>query len=222
MAKNQFLIKYDDPNSLISAFGLGPIGGRIEEKLFDLLNIYDNNVFLYSFAEEKFQEIYDKVIESDFDLSLLIKASFYLNVCLRMINTLDDILLKIIVYTHLHFNGKSESELDDESNDYRYRNYYDKFIAKSNTGYPQRATRSNRKTRKIRNDITHSGDTLLISNPIKEDDSYTVVSDKGLMDRNVELYTSIIFDMQDDIDEINKVRQQIETIILNDPRFIKK
>lgn len=222
LGENQFLIKYVDKNSLFHAFGMDPIGDSVDVKLFNNLKIYDNNVYLYSLAEKEFDKAYSKLIEEkDFNLSYLINTSFYLNVCLRMINTLDDILLKIMVYTHLHFNKTQDNILD--VGDKKYINYYDYVISNDVVNYPPRATRTNRKTRLIRNEITHHGEPLLISNPIREEnDIYVDVSNEGLRERNINLYNSIIDDMNDDIEEINRVRNEIEKIILQDNLYQKK
>lgn len=221
LSDDQFLIKYIDKNSLFHAFGMDPIGDSVDVKLFNNIKIYDNNVYLFSLAEKEFDKAYLKVIEEkDFNLSYLIDTSFYLNVCIRMLNTLDDILLKIMVYSHLHFNGSNENVLS--RSDKKYEIYYDAVIENAQDNYPPRATRTNRETRDIRNKITHHGEPLLITNPVEIGDGiYTQYSLEGIREKNIELYEKIIKQKNSDISEIKRIKNELEKIILCDNHFVK-
>lgn len=224
LGENQFLIKYVDPGSLISAFGNFPIGDEESTKLYELLITYDSNFFLYNVALENFDKAFLKVVNQEvYDLQSIINTSFYLNVCLRMINTLDDIQTKIFVYTHLHLNGlKGNLIPKDKYNNLLFHVYYEKYIKNDVIKYPIRATQFNRKTRDIRNSITHDGESLIIRNPINDSSGvYTFISFDGLRERNINLYIDIINAISSDLKEINQNRKDIETLILSDKHFVK-
>lgn len=224
MWNDQFHIEYNHSGRLDFAFGFGLVGSDNEAKLYNLLKTYDNNYYLYVVAEENFDRAFLDVIKSEnYNLQLIIDTSFYLNICLRMINTLDDILLKIMVYSHLHFNGFDESKIPKNLyGDNNYKAYYKNFIKNNSIKYPNIGTQKNRKTRKIRNDITHDGESLIISNPVSDGDGiYSIVSFEGLKERNINLYIEIINNISSDLKEIKHSRRDIETIILTDKNFIK-
>jgi len=222
VGEDQFHIEYDNSNRLDFAFGFGLIGDDVEAKLYNLLKTYDSNYYLYSVAEENFDKAFLEVVrEESYNLQLIINASFYLNICLRMVNTLDEIMTKIMVYSHLYFNNTTDKVLT--KNDNKYKNYYDINIVHDSVSYPDRGTRKNRKTRSIRNDITHDGESLIINNPVKEGSGiYSFVTLDGLKIRNIELYIKIINEISEDIRVLKQDRKDLEAIILKDKHFVKR
>ncbi|WP_437272697.1 hypothetical protein ACSSAF_06600 [Staphylococcus succinus] len=221
MNNGQFLLKYDD------FFKEHMISDDNEGKLYELLSIYDDNYFIAIKASERFKESLKRFKNSegqDDSFSKSIDVLYDMNMYIRMLATVDDILIKIILYTHLVYkqNKLGISIPKFESNTIQpFRNEIEtEKLAKA--GYPQLPDVTNRLTRKYRNDITHGNELMITKGIVKEGAFVTFVGPDGIYNHNNRIFDRVKKELEFDLKVIDGNQKIIEEKILSVLDLVKE
>lgn len=94
----QFLLEYED------IFDSYLPKENNEGKLYRLLEVFDDNMYVTVMAVNKFEKklgLFEKSEGEENSFVLGLDTLYHMNMYIRMLATLDDILIKIGVYTHL-------------------------------------------------------------------------------------------------------------------------
>lgn len=203
-----------------------PLDGNKGE-LYSLLEFYDDNYFIMTEAQANFKKHLNEYIEegknsNSFRISL--KVIYHMNMYIRMLATLDDILIKIGVYNHILDNiNVSDDEiykLKGESIN-TLRKYFNDPSRKRND-YPLLPSKLNRKTRLLRNDLTHNGELQLFKGLEKQKGIVGWSSPSGIFKRNLRSFEYIEERAKYDIEEITFVKNRLEVLVLNNLNVEKR
>ncbi|PTJ22084.1 hypothetical protein [Staphylococcus simulans] len=220
MNNGQFLMEYKD--SLKTYI----YSDNVEGRLYKLLQIYDDNYFMAMESSERFGnalKYFDNFKESDDSFENAINVLYDMNMYIRMLATLDDILIKISVYTYGLFNNVNKNELPsiksgsiNDFRDYFKKNKLDK------DNYLPLPTKLNRETRKYRNDITHGGELMLNKGIIQDKELTKFYSPKGTWTFNNDIFKRTKSELETDLKTINHIQSILENKILGITDLVKK
>lgn len=220
MNNGQFLMDYED------LFKTYILSDDIEGRLYRLLQIYDDNYFMAMKSSERFVKAlksFDNSKESDDSFENAIDVLYDMNMYIRMLATLDDILIKISVYTYGLSNNVITNELPNikSGSINNFRNYFNKNkLEKDN--YPPLPTKLNRETRKHRNDITHGGELMLNKGIVQEERLTSFYSPKGTWKFNNDIFKRTKSELETDLKTINHIQSILESKILGITNLVKK
>ena len=180
--------------------------------LYELTQVYDDNFYFFSKALEnafKKTKVYkDEGVEKWFLNSL--EVSYHLNMAIRMLATLEDLLIKISVNSFIIDNNIAHRFIDDVQSARKY--YYNNNI-KNDINYPDLPNVKNRATRKLRHHITHDGDIILKRGLVKEKGMQVVLGDEGYYDRNLEAFNEIYDFLESDINKVIDNKLKLEPLV---------
>lgn len=212
--QGQFLLEYED------ICDLNVPKENNEGRLYKLLEVYDDNVYVTVMALNKFENslgLFEKSEGEDNSFTLGLDTLYHMNMYIRMLATLDDILIKIGVYTYLVSKEKENGQLIETyipNKDAEYRSKYEMMKLESK-GYPKLPNKNNRKTRKYRNDITHGSDLLITKGTVIEDGMLKDVSPLGVFKRNLNVFNETKEKIINDLDIIYENKNFYENKIVN-------
>lgn len=220
MNNGQFLMDYKD---LFKTYMHRDV---VEGRLYRLLQIYDDNYFMAMKSSERFgkslKDFYNNK-ESDDSFNNAINVLYDMNMFIRMLATLDDILIKISVYTYGLSNNVNKNELPSIKNGSinDFRNYFNKNkLEKDN--YPPLPTKLNRETRKYRNDITHGGELMLNKGIVQDKGLTEFYSPKGTWTFNNDIFQRTKDELETDLNTIKHIQAMLENEILRITDLVKK
>ncbi|MCJ0953560.1 hypothetical protein [Mammaliicoccus sciuri] len=214
--KNQF-------NFISNELFLGVYGDNsIEDVVFNLTKVFDDNIFILIKAEEYYKRAYDKYRKGGYEnwFKNSIDVVYHLNMLIRMVNTVDDIIVKLTANTFILNVDKDRWKPKIEvgkSND-----FYDKHI--NDNKYPEKPNKHNRYTRTLRNDVTHDGDIILQRNwitkveevePGKNVEYKAILSQEGNYEHNLENFNQIYQNVIKDVEKILEERVKIENLLID-------
>lgn len=212
--RGQFLLEYEDLlDSNIPK-------ENNEGKLYKLLEVYDDNLYVAVMAIQKFENslgLFEKSEGEENSFSLGLDTLYHMNMYIRMLATLDDILIKIGVYTHLvdeEKNGGQLMETYTPKHDSEFRGKYET-LRLEKKGYPKLPNCNNRNTRKYRNDITHGSELMITKGTVIEDSIIKDISPSGVFERNLKVFNETKEKMTNDLDIIYKYQHFYEDKIVN-------
>lgn len=212
--QGQFLLEYED------IYDCHVPKENNEGMLYKLLEVYDDNLYVTVMAIQKFENslgFFEKNEGENNSFTLGLDTLYHMNMYIRMLATLDDILIKIGVYTYLVSKEKEDGQLKETympKKDGEYRSKCEK-MKLQRQGYPELPTKNNRETRKFRNDITHGSDLLITKGTVIEDGMLKVVSPSGVFKRNLEVFNKTKEKMRNDLDIIYENQNFYENKIVN-------
>ncbi|MCD8920909.1 hypothetical protein K2V69_09375 [Staphylococcus gallinarum] len=212
--RGQFLLEYED------LFDSHIPKENNEGKLYKLLEVYDDNLYVAVMAIQKFENslgVFEKSEGEENSFSLGLDTLYHMNMYIRMLATLDDILIKIGVYTHLVDEEKSSGQLMETympEHDSEFRGKYER-LRLERKGYPKLPNRNNRNTRKYRNDITHGSELMITKGTVIEDSIIKDISPSGVFERNLKVFNETKEKMINDLDIIYKNQNFFEDKIVS-------
>lgn len=191
-----------------------------EGKLYKMLEIFDDNLFVAVMATNRFEKslgLFEKSEgeQNSFDLGL--DTLYHMNMYIRMLATLDDILIKIGVYTHLVDKEKSSGQLIETyapKKDEYFRNKY-QTLKLEKKGYQKLPSVDNRYTRKYRNDITHGNELMITKGTVIEKGITMDKSPSFIFDYNLNIFNETKQKMMRDLDIIYSNQNFYEKKITN-------
>lgn len=213
MSNNQFLFTYSD------LFKDKYPRDDNEGTLFKLTQAYDDNYYVLVVALNKFErtlKIYQKEGYNDKSFNLGLEVLYHMSSIIRMIATLEDILIKVYIYTQKvndeismgnelqKFNGFS---IDD------YRKEYNK-LQLYKMGYPKLPVEKNRRTRKYRNDITHGDELMITKGEIKKKGAVYGISPESVYNHNLKIFNETEKEIAHDLKTLDKNRKKVEGKII--------
>ncbi|MCD8904342.1 hypothetical protein K2V56_02540 [Staphylococcus chromogenes] len=220
MNNGQFLMEYKD------LFKTYMPSDDIEGCLYRLLQIYDDNYFMAMKSSERFSKSlkdFDVNKEGDKSFESAINVVYDMNMYIRMLATLDDILIKISVYTYSLSNNMDKNNLPsiECGTINNFRDFFKKNkLEKDN--FPPLPTKLNRETRKYRNDITHGEKLMLNKGIVQERGITSFIGPKGTWNFNNDIFQRINTELKIDLKTINHIQSMLENKILEITDLVKK
>ncbi|MEB6277509.1 hypothetical protein [Staphylococcus gallinarum] len=214
MNNGQFLLKYND------FFKEHMISDDNEGKLYKLLGIYDDNYFITMKANERFKESLKKFKNSEGQndsFSKSIDVLYDMNMYIRMLATVDDILIKISLYTYLVYKQNKLGLPTPKFESKTIQPFRNEIETEKLTkaGYPQLPDVNNRLTRKYRNDITHGNELMINKGIVKEKGLVTFIGPEGVYNRNNRNFDRVKKELESDLKVIDENQKIIEEKILS-------
>lgn len=188
------------------------ISNEFINELIETIQKYDDNFYMETVSINK---VKSQLMKRGYSYKNILEIAYDLNMLARLITTIDDILLKLYVYSYI---AKNEMECDVKQ--LKFESDFKKFYRIHNLSlyYPEIANKNNRELRGFRNDVTHDGSLPILRNPIKEchNDMYLDCwyPDKIIIEKNLELQKSLLCKAINDEDRIVKAKNGIEDIVL--------
>lgn len=210
----QFLLKYED------IYDYHVPKENNEGKLYKLLEVFDDNMYVTVMAIHKFEHslgLFGKSEGEENSFNLGLDTLYHMNMYLRMLATLDDILIKIGVYTYLVNEEKNNGQIVETyvpKKDQHFRKKYEELKLEKN-GYPELPNENNRKTRKYRNDITHGKELMITKGIVHEDGLTKVISPSAVFKRNLKVFNETKGKLMVDLDIIYERQNYYENKIVN-------
>lgn len=214
--KNQF---HFESNELF----LGLYGDNsIEDVVFNLTKVFDDNIFILIKSEEYYKMAYNRYIKEGYEkwFKNSIDVVYHLNMLIRMVNTVDDIIIKLTANTFILNEDKDKwkpKKTVGKSTD-----FYDKHI--NDSKYPEKPSKANRYTRTLRNDVTHDGDIILQRNwvtkfketePGVKMEYKAMLSQEGNYEHNLRNFDKIYQNVVSDVDKILEEREKLENLLID-------
>ena len=209
----QFLLEYED------IFDSYLPKENNEGKLYRLLEVFDDNMYVTVMAVNKFEKklgLFEKSEGEENSFVLGLDTLYHMNMYIRMLATLDDILIKISVYKHLVDKEKNDGEIVETyapNKDECFRKKYE-ILKLEKKGYPKLPNKNNRNTRKYRNDITHGSELMITKGIVTEDGIIKDISPLGIFGRNLKVFNETKAKMMDDLDIIYENQDYYENKIV--------
>lgn len=214
--KNQF-------NFISNELFLGLYGDNsIEDVVFNLTKVFDDNIFILIKAEEYYKKAYAKYSEEGYEnwFKNSIDVVYHLNMLIRMVNTVDDIIVKLTANTYILNVDKKRWKPKIKVG--KSKDLYDKHI--NDSKYPEKPSKDNRYTRTLRNDVTHDGDIILQRNwitkieevePGKNVEYKAILSQEGNYEHNLKNFDKIYQNVIKDVEKILEERVKIENLLID-------
>ncbi|PUZ21329.1 hypothetical protein BUY00_04825 [Staphylococcus chromogenes] len=189
----------------------------------DLMVSYDRNRFFLALAQEEMEESFKSFENNDLKENLIL--DYHITNSIRLITTLDDILIRVRCFTLMVdindinidkvgrlYNGEDEKSkgLTQDA-----REYFEQNNKKSSNKkyYPNLPDKSNRKTRDYRNKITHEGLSFYQTNHIEINGLIIGGTQEFMTSQNKRKIIEIIDLIKEDTGILDKEQQQIDNII---------
>ncbi|MHC3758875.1 hypothetical protein ACYDLZ_06490 [Staphylococcus succinus] len=213
MSEDQFHLKYKD------FFKAHIPRNDNEGTLYRLLETYDDNYVILVVAMGEFEKNYnefqnDGYCEGSFRKCL--DVLYHMSNYIRMLATIEDILIKISVYAGLvskEVETGEKIEKFETENPNGFREEY-KELKLVNKGYPKLPNKHNRKTRKYRNDITHGNELMITKGMVKEKGMVFGISAQGVYDHNLKVFQKVHGEIKSDLAIIDSNRKIIESKVI--------
>lgn len=214
--KNQF--HFESKDLFFGLYG----DNSIEEVIFNLTKVFDDNIFILIKSEEYYKKAYDKYSEEGYEnwFKNSVDVIYHLNMLIRMVNTVDDIIIKLTANTFILNEDKNKWK--PKKTVIKSTNFYDNHI--NDSKYPEKPSKNNRYTRTLRNDITHDGDIILQRNwitkieeiePGKNRECKVILSQEGNYAQNLENFDKIYQNVIKDVEQILEERDKLEKLLIN-------
>lgn len=164
-----------------------------KQYIADLVTLYDRNRFFLKLAEEEIKEYFDDFENNDEKENS--KLDYHITNSIKLISTLDDILIKIRCFTlMIDINecidkiGKLYNEENENSKGLTQdsREYFEQNINESSNkkNYSNLPDKNNRYIRDYRNKITHEGSSFYQTSHIEIDDLILGGSQEFIISQN--------------------------------------
>ncbi|MGI2244273.1 MULTISPECIES: hypothetical protein [unclassified Staphylococcus] len=204
---------YDDKNTF---------DNLAKEYIADLVVLYDRNRFFLALAEEEIKECFDDFENNETKENL--KLDYHITNSIKLISTLDDILIKIRCFTLMTdinenidkvgrlYNGedKDSKGLTQDSREYFEQN---KNESSNKKDYPNLPDKNNRYTRDYRHKITHEGLSFYQTSHIVIDGLILGGPQEFMISQNKRKITEIRGLIKEDTDILDKEQEQLDSII---------
>lgn len=172
-----------------------------KQYIADLVVIYDRNRYFLALAEQEIKKRFEDFENNEIKESLIL--DYHITNSIRLISTLDDILIKIRCFTlmtDINENivkvGSLYNEEDENSKGLTQdsREYFEQNKNKSSNkkDYPNLPDKNNRYTREYRNKITHEGLSFYQTIHIEIDGLILSGSQEFMISQNKSKITEII------------------------------
>lgn len=190
---------------------------NIEEMVFDLTKIFDDNMFILTKAKGYYKEAYNKYKEEGAENwpENSIDVIYHLNMLVRMVNTLDDIIIKLTVNTFILHSDNPDWKPKKEVG--KSGAFYDNHI--NDSKYPEKPSEANRYTRSLRNYITHDGDILLQHDFVTVEKNgvelKALLGKEGYYEHNLKKFEEVYQKVDSDIEKILEGRDKLEKLLID-------
>ncbi|MDW4095158.1 hypothetical protein QI297_09750 [Staphylococcus saprophyticus] len=190
-----------------------------EGTLYKLMQVYDDNYFVLVVALNEFETKLKHYRENGYNgesFYLGVEVLYHMSSIIRMVATLEDILIKIYIFTQKvndeKLMGIKLKKFKGYSiEDYR-KEYFDLKLYKMY--FPQLPFEKNRKTRKYRNDITHGDELMITKGEIKEKGVVWGISPEGVYTHNLKIFNKTEKEIAHDLQTLDKNRKKVEGKII--------
>ncbi|MEO2248550.1 hypothetical protein ABGB00_01785 [Staphylococcus saprophyticus] len=193
-----------------------------KQYIADLVVLYDRNRFFLALAEEEIKEYFDDFENNEAKENL--KLDYHITNSIKLISTLDDILIKIRCFTLMtdinentdkvgrlyNSEDKDSKGLTQDSREYFEQN---KNESSNKKDYPNLPDKHNRYTRDYRHKITHEGLSFYQTSHIEIDGLILGGSQEFMISQNKRKITEIRRLIKEDTDIIDKEQEQLDSII---------
>ena len=193
-----------------------------KQYIADLVVLYDRNRFFLALAEEEIKEYFDDFENNEAKENL--KLDYHITNSIKLISTLDDILIKIRCFTLMtdinentdkigrlyNSEDKDSKGLTQDSREYFEQNKKERSHKKDRPNLPDK---HNRYTRDYRHKITHEGLSFYQTSHIEIDGLILGGSQEFMISQNKRKITEIRRLIKEDTDIIDKEQEQLDSII---------
>lgn len=214
--KNQF--HFESKDLFFGLYG----DNSIEEVVFNLTKVFDDNIFILMKSIDYYKEAYNLYLEDGVKdwFKNSIDVIYHLNMMIRMVTTVDDIIIKLTANTFILIVDNDEWVPKNTVG--KSTEFYKKHI--NDSKYPEIPSASNRYTRTLRNDVTHDGDIILQRGwvtrseelePGKKVDMKVMLGPEGFYDHNLKRFDEIYKKIERDVEKILEERDKLENLLIN-------
>lgn len=193
-----------------------------KQYIADLVVLYDKNRYFLALAKDEIEECFDDFENNEAKENL--KLDYHITNSIKLITTLDDILIKIRCFTLMTdinenidkvgslYNGGDEDSkgLTQDAREYFEQN---KNESSNKKAYPNLPDKNNRNTRDYRNKITHEGLSFYQTSHIEVDGLILGGTQEFMISQNKRKITEIIDLIKEDTDILDKEQEQLDSII---------
>lgn len=193
-----------------------------KQYIADLVVLYDRNRFFLALGEEEIKECFDDFENNETKENL--KLDYHITNSIKLISTLDDILIKIRCFTLMTdinenidkvgrlYNGedKDSKGLTQDSREYFEQN---KNESSNKKDFPNLPDKNNRYTRDYRHKITHEGLSFYQTSHIEIDGLILGGPQEFMISQNKRKIAEIRGLIKEDTDILDKEQEQLDSII---------
>lgn len=193
-----------------------------KQYIADLVVLYDRNRFFLALGEEEIKECFDDFENNETKENL--KLDYHITNSIKLISTLDDILIKIRCFTLMTdinenidkvgrlYNGedKDSKGLTQDSREYFEQN---KNESRNKKDFPNLPDKNNRYTRDYRHKITHEGLSFYQTSHIEIDGLILGGPQEFMISQNKRKIAEIRGLIKEDTDILDKEQEQLDSII---------
>ncbi|HIH8111527.1 hypothetical protein [Mammaliicoccus sciuri] len=193
-----------------------------KQYIADLVVLYDRNRFFLALGEEEIKECFDNFENNETKENL--KLDYHITNSIKLISTLDDILIKIRCFTLMTdinenidkvgrlYNGedKDSKGLTQDSREYFEQN---KNESSNKKDFPNLPDKNNRYTRDYRHKITHEGLSFYQTSHIEIDGLILGGPQEFMISQNKRKIAEIRGLIKEDTDILDKEQEQLDSII---------